>query len=350
MILKWVVAVQIVVVVGLSVNYFLHLRSTPTATVSTTQGEDINRRAWEASFTERGLSVPPQGPREGYWGDRLEHPTYDEVLGWRPTEQYIPGLLHINEHGWQQLLTGDPDALRLMILGASVAYGAYSSTEATTYFAQLQSILGERGIPVDITVIAAGAWKSEQSLQALMKNFDSIKPDAILFVNGLNSLTVGATAYARYSERTETSDGSEWSLMYHERDYDDRVKVYTRNMARAKDFARTKNIPIFYALQPALFEKKPHTAIEEEIVRLYERMLGPRDMLIESYSRMRSAMNALVGSGAYFLDLSRAFNGETATTFADMWHFSNPGHRIVAERLADFLGETLKLQRSKKAS
>jgi lysophospholipase L1-like esterase len=232
----------------------------------------------------------------------------------------------------------------MVILGASVAYGAYSSKEETAYFAQLQKILEERGVPVDITVIAAGAWKSEQSLQALTRSFDTIKPEAILFINGLNSLTVGATAYARYSERTETRDGSEWSLIYHERDYEDRVRVYTQNMARAKDFARSKGVPVFFALQPALFEKKPQTDLEKQIAALYEQNLGPREMLIESYSKMRSAMNALVGSGAYFLDLSRAFNGETATTFADMWHFSDPGHRIVAERLADFLGETIKIK------
>jgi hypothetical protein len=93
-ILKWVVAVQIVIVAGLAANYFLHRHDIATV-VDTKSGEDINRQAWEASFTERGLPVPPQGPREGYWGDRLAHPTYDEVFGWRPTEQYIPGLLTI---------------------------------------------------------------------------------------------------------------------------------------------------------------------------------------------------------------------------------------------------------------
>lgn len=34
-----------------------------------------------------------------------------------------------------------------------------------------------------------------------------------------------------------------------------------------------------------------------------------------------------------FLDLSRAFHGETSTTFADLWHFADPGHRILAQNM-----------------
>jgi len=32
------------------------------------RGEDLNKKAWEASYRERKQPVPDSGPREGYWG------------------------------------------------------------------------------------------------------------------------------------------------------------------------------------------------------------------------------------------------------------------------------------------
>lgn len=51
-----------------------------------------------------------------------------------------------------------------------------------------------------------------------------------------------------------------------------------------------------------------------------------------------------------FVDASRLFAGERATTFTDLWHFSDPGHEVLAELLAGsligFLQEDLDSGRS----
>jgi hypothetical protein len=60
---------------------------------------------------------------------------------------------------------------------------------------------------------------------------------------------------------------------------------------------------------------------------------------------MREGLAQLERSGwLQFLDCSRAFDGERATTFTDLWHFSDFGHRILgtamAARITTILRET----------
>ena len=65
-------------------------------------------------------------------------------------------------------------------------------------------------------------------------------------------------------------------------------------------------------------------------------------VLQQSYQAMREGLAEMERSGLlYFLDCSRVFDGERATTFADLWHFSDFGHRLLgvamAERMAPLL-------------
>ena len=43
--------------------------------------------------------------------------------------------------------------------------------------------------------------------------------------------------------------------------------------------------------------------------------------------------------GATFIDCSDVFATERATTFTDLWHFADPGHALLADRLAPALLE-----------
>ncbi|OGR91900.1 MAG: hypothetical protein A2992_08295 [Elusimicrobia bacterium RIFCSPLOWO2_01_FULL_59_12] len=64
-------------------------------------GKGINRRAWLASFSERRLTVPPEGkPREGFWGVKLA-PVPDPDLGFILPKRHIPGVFEIDRWGRQ---------------------------------------------------------------------------------------------------------------------------------------------------------------------------------------------------------------------------------------------------------
>jgi hypothetical protein len=92
---------------------------------------------------------------------------------------------------------------------------------------------------------------------------------------------------------------------------------------------------VLVVLQPSLAERARPTAIEAELL---ERSLVPHESaaaLQRSYQAMRDGLGALERSGLLvFLDCSRAFDGERATTFTDLWHFSDFGHRLLGTAMA----------------
>lgn len=259
---------------------------------STWQGQRLNSQAWEAGFRERGIAVPPTGPRDGYWGARLGSHTVHPELGWVLPARRVDGLLDIDELGMQHYRTASADKRRLLILGASTAFGAYASAENTTYFWLLGDRLQAHGTPFDIDVFATGAWKSSQELKALQLYGIGQAPDAVLFLNGLNDVTNGSNAHVLFGEKTATLDGSEWQLLYHEHDYPERVAVYLQHMRAARDLALAAGIEVIFVLQPALFEKSPRSAIEQTLEQGSLGPLGTRDQLLNAYGDTRRTRGA----------------------------------------------------------
>ena len=116
------------------------------------------------------------------------------------------------------------------------AFGGYASTERTTYFRLLAERLDRESLPLEVVVYATGAWKSSQELRALKLHGIGVKPDLVLFLDGLNDLTNGSNAHTLYGVQTRTLDGSRWQPLYNEGDFEERVRVYL-----AEAFERTSN-------------------------------------------------------------------------------------------------------------
>lgn len=278
-------------------------------------GEALNRMAWKANFRERGLPVPPGGPRDGYWGARMPGQVKDPEIGWHEAEAHMPGLVEEDAAGLQRL--GTPNArAHLLILGGSVAWGAYASSIEATYFAKVARALAAQGHPVNITVLAAGAWTSEHEWKALRQRGLALSPDVVMFFDGLNDFTLG--------------NASE----------DERVTAYLSRMREARNLARARGARVVFALQPMLLNKS-RTAIEDRILELSLDAAG-QARVRNGYARIRSGLQELArDDGTSFVDCSGVFDGERATTFTDLWHFPDPGHTLVADRLAPALLEVL---------
>jgi lysophospholipase L1-like esterase len=234
--------------------------------------------------------------------------TRDPEVGWHESEAHIPGLVEQDASGLQRWEA--PGARHhILILGASVAWGAYASTIRETYFARLGERLAESGLPVRLTVMAAGAWTSENELKSFRGRGLALSPDVALFLNGMNDLTQG-------------KDVPE----------DVRVRGYLDHMHEARDLAETKGIAAVFALQPALVGKHHKTRLEERVLEL---MADKGAFVPTAYPRMREGLLGLASHpGTAVVDCSDAFSRERATTFTDIWHFADPGHRLLAECLA----------------
>ncbi len=307
------------------------------------QGKDLNRVAWESSYSERKVKLPESGPRDGYWGSRRGNAVEDRHTIWRDAEVHVSGLLDVDASGYQYFRSPESARIRIVILGASVASGAYASAIDNTYFNILGTELRRMGLPADIVVIASGAWKSTQELSALGHYLQGVKPDLVIFLNGLNDLTGGATARHLYGEPFQSPNGEIADPLYHTHDYRQRVRAYIDNMIAARELVAARGARMLVVLQPSLNERSARTAIEEKVLKA---SLVPHESskaLANSYAEIRGELLRLEKSGEMdFLDCSQIFDRERETAFADLWHFSDFGHRVLGGVLADRITAILK--------
>lgn len=299
------------------------------------EGRSINQHAWEASYSERNLLIPLGGPREGYWGSRIGKKIRHPELGWKEPALNFPDVLVVDSNGHQHYRKQD-EKLRILIFGGSVAFGANASNISKTYFNVIGGTLDQQSPGVSITVIAAGAWKSSQEVKATALYIERYQPDWVIYLNGLNDLTNGATAKSLFGERTNTREGVEWTYDYHSHDYQARVVEYLNNMRMASKLNKSSGSKMLVVLQPALFEKYYMSEIEKTLLR---RSLVPHvsvSKLIASYEAIRHGLKTLAKTGdVFFVDASRGFDSERETTFVDMWHFSDIGHQLLGTVIAE---------------
>jgi lysophospholipase L1-like esterase len=235
----------------------------------------------------------------------------DPDTGWHEAEMHRPGYVDQDAAGVQRYDSPEARA-HVLVIGGSVAWGAYASRLDETYFAHAAQRLAALGSPVRISVLAAGAWTSEKELQAFRRDGPRLHPDVVVFLDGLNDLTQGKGL----SE-------------------DARVRGYLDHLHEARDFAETKGIRVVLSLQPTLTGKRRKSAMEERVLDL---MADKAAIVPTAYARMRVELRGLEDeSGTRFVDCSDALAGETPTTFTDIWHFADPGHRLLGRCLADGL-------------
>ena len=92
-------AVPSLVCIAIVIGFYFWYRD------SRISGIELNRRAWEASYAERGLEMPSQGPKEGYWGARLGSKVPHPLFGWHEPRISIPNLVDIDARGFQHFMS-----------------------------------------------------------------------------------------------------------------------------------------------------------------------------------------------------------------------------------------------------
>jgi hypothetical protein len=309
------------------------------AATSEERGQELNVRAWNAIFLDRGLTVPDNGPRDGFQGSRLHKKRHHSLLGWVEREQRLEGMLDVDNQGMQHWRSVAEPVASILIVGASVAFGVQASCEDKTYYAVAGRKLESIGCPIDISILAACAWKSDQERLALMlKEYDG-PFRIVVFLDGLNELTAGRTARDRFAMGR--------AFQPHALDFEARVKRYLGNMAAcAKRCAKMKS-QFLIVLQPTLFERSNLTDIDVELLAAtFHGSLKDMQPFGESYRAMCEGLHVLAEQPhVHFLNASRLFDDEPATTFSDVWHFSDPGQELLGTVLAEKIYEMLDNQR-----
>ena len=158
-------------------------------------GYKLRELAWKSSFSERGLEVPSRGPREGYWGEGVTPlKCAQSDCNFR---EFVPGIIELDGSGLQTVGGGVNPYPHILIVGGSVAWGAGASDIANTYFSKLYGMLKKEYPDIGISVLAAYASTSNTDLSTFVLKGLDVKPDMVVFLNGLNDLTVkGQVFYA----------------------------------------------------------------------------------------------------------------------------------------------------------
>jgi lysophospholipase L1-like esterase len=303
-------------------------------------GKNLNADAWNASYSERNLRPPVDGPREGFWMSRLGGKQEHATLGWVEKPNQIPGKVAVEQDGLQYYRSRKPSPATVMIVGGSVAWGSYASSIANTYFHVLGEELDRGDMPANLIIVAAGAWKSSQELAALEICRANHHVDVVVLLDGLNDLTNGPTAAQPY----------DFNSMYHAGDFDERVRLYLGNVHACAVVDASQNIDTLVVLQPSLYERAHPSSLEQKLILATVFSDKKAEELRKRYQEMRDGLEKLAkGDEIKLLDASRLFDAERATTFSDSWHFSDHGHEILGKAIAPILADMLRSRRSKAA-
>ena len=265
-------------------------------------GNKLRMKAWNASFTERGLEVPEKGPRDGKKGSRIT-PNRCMVSECAHLKT-IPGVIEIDEDGFQNAGKREDASPEILIIGGSVAWGAAASDIENTYFYYLYDMLRTNYPDIGISVLAGAASTSGKDLYGFVDKGIERNPDVVIFLNGLNDITVNEPNMKRAGD-------------------------YLLNMRTASKIAEQNGIDIVIVRQPYPGSKKEITELEERILELSH----------EDYLETLAPLYKYIGAGllkmnergeVYYIDAAGCFDEESETTFSDQWHFSDPAQELLA--------------------
>lgn len=279
------------------------------ADITKPSGNKLRLAAWEASFTERGLEVPESGPRDGKTGDRISKNRCMVTDCRQPG--MIPGVIEIDEFGYQNAGDSEDASPSILIIGGSVAWGAAASDIENTYFYKLYELLKENYPEVGISVLAGAGSTSSKDLYAFVNKGIDKNPDLVIFLNALNDITV--------NDSDIKSAGN-----------------YVLNMRTAAQIAERNGIDMVIVRQPFPGNKKTKTELEKRILELSKE--DYEENMISVYKYIGVGLEKIEGrEGIYYIDAGGCFDDESATTFSDQWHFSDPGQELLAECMYDGL-------------
>ncbi len=279
-------------------------------------GVVLHRQAWSAAFEERGLAPPADAPGDGWWSTGLPEQVPDRATGRRMAAVDLGPRVVVDGLGMRHAASpGAAPRGRVLVLGASVAFGVGATLEARTYFAELARRLGERGRPVVVDVLAAGGWTSREELAALRDRGLAPRPDVVVVLDGLNDLLL------------EPGDGPA------------RVRAYLERARALRDAAAAAGARVLFARQPCLLGKT-RSPLEARIAAVTPEL----ETLEREWPNVAAGLAALAAEApatTTFADTSGCFDAEEPTTFCDVWHFPDPGQALLAEALAGALAPLL---------
>ena len=267
----------------------------------------------------------------------------------------------INSHGFrgeefEEEKTNDSE-YRIFMVGGSVMYGVYATSDDTTIPGYLQQFYNELTVDYDIHVINAGANTHESFAETnLVKNkILDLKPDLIIVLDGYNDLY--STVKREYHEPTGLDQIEQYSLVIRKyyktiqfyeflervwiKQFDNEQKNLNDDTIEEKTFlwksrweeicelGEKENFKVIITLQPILgVGNKVLTDWELRNVKEL-----PDQNPISTYLPMQDQLKDLEKKCTATADLTDIFDDETGLIYFDYAHMGDKGNGIIAQKI-----------------
>jgi len=280
------------------------------------QGEDLVDFVWK------------QGYRENYPDSNVD------VSRVHSFAKDVNGISYSNTCG-----SRNDNPLDVLVIGASVAEGAHASLIAKTWWNLAADQLSElSGKTICIGVFAVGGIRSDSELNNFRKFLLFNKaPKVLIVVHGQNDI-INETLNLESKPVGAGKDFREKS-----RKAVERAIVYSEGI---RSLAAEYGVSTYEVVPPSALDKVPLTSLEKSILvgyageDLYDWSL-PARMLNHEFDRFASArvLSDHLHQRFIFLDLRNIFNAVPTTLFADIWHFGDKGHELLAHYVSSAVSQ-----------
>ena len=294
---------------------------------------------------------------QDYYNNIIQYPL--PIIHYEPNQK--TDTVTINSYGFRgeefEQEKIDDREYRIFVLGGSVLYGIFATSDNTTIPGYLQEFYNDFTTDRDVRVINAGVNGHESFAETyLIKNkIIDLNPDLIIVLDGWNDL--GAPLEREYKEPEGIEQLEQYSLVIRKyyktvQFYEFVERVWQKQIGENKreindgtvdqkselwksrwkeicELGEKENFKVIITLQPILGAgNKVLTDWEIRTTEEYGH-INPST----SYNFMRDKLNELESSCAVTEDLTNVFDNETGLIYFDVGHMGDKGNRIIAEKM-----------------
>ncbi len=288
----------------------------------------------------------------------IQYPT--PIIHYEPNQ--FSETVNINSHGFRgdefEKTKINENEFRIFVLGGSVLYGLYSTSDETTIPGYLQSFLNDLDNDYDIKVINAGAnaHSSFDETYLIKNKILEFDPDLIIVLDGWNDLA--KPIIKNPDEYDEMEKLGQYSLVIRKyyktiHLYEFVERVWKKQFSSSNEvmpnietmqekgtlwqerwneickLSKEQNFDVIVTLQPYLGGgNKPLTDWEKRSIEEFTN-IAPSS----SYHIMKEKITGLNENCSTTKDLTKIFDNQKDLIYFDYVHFGDKGNKILAKEL-----------------
>ena len=284
-----------------------------------------------------------------------------------PTRHLAPNqhtdTVNINEHGFRGpeiSQSKNENTFRIFVLGGSLTYGMFSTSDKTTFQGYLQQKLDALDTDYKIEVINAGtnAYNSFDSAHQIKTKLIDYDPDLLIVITGHDvgqsikeidtdmplyypisnefaklKLYYKSPEFFEFTKRVILKNvygdqGVPGEAIVHG-NVEDNVKVWKNVWVEICELGVESNFDVIVAIPPVSGAGKKISSNWE--LQNLEKL--SHTSIVPSYHLVKDTLRDLDKKCTDTVDLTNTFDNESRTIFLDLTHFADAGNVLVAEKL-----------------